>query len=252
MTHLIILGSSNAVPSIDHENTHLAVITRDRKILVDCASNPVVRLQLAGLDANEITDIILTHFHPDHVSGIPLLLMDMWLMGRIQPLNIYGLDFTIQRVESMMALYSWAEWPNFFKVNFFRIPEDKMAIVLNDDQICIYSSPVKHFLPNICLRMEFKNEQKNLAYSCDTEPCQAVVDIARGVNILLHEASGPYKGHSSAAQAGDAAREAGVGELYLIHYPTGRYAAGDPLEEAREHFPGKVMLAVDFMKIEMN
>jgi ribonuclease Z len=251
MTHLIILGSSNAVPSIDHENTHMALITHERKVLIDCASNPVVRLQLAGVEANEITDIILTHFHPDHVSGIPLLLMDMWLMGRRQPLNIYGLHYTLDRVETMMGLYGWAEWPNFFTVNFCRIPADEMAIVLCDEHICIYSSQVKHFLPNICLRIELKDEKKSVAYSCDTEPCQSIIDISRGVDILIHEASGPFKGHSSAAQAADAARAANVGALYLIHYPTGRYATGDPLAEARARFPGEVVLAVDFMKIEL-
>ena len=252
MTHLIILGSSNAVPSIDHENTHMALITNERKVLVDCASNPTVRLQLSGVEPNEITDIILTHFHPDHVSGIPLLLMNMWLMGRRHPLNIYGLHYTIDRVETMMGLYGWSEWPNFFTVNFCRIPADDMALVLEDEHICIYSSLVKHFLPNICLRIELKSEHKSLAYSCDTEPCQAVIDISRGVDILLHEASGPFKGHSSAAQAGNAAREADVGALYLIHYPTGRYATGDPLAEARTTFQGQVVLAVDFLKIEMD
>jgi len=249
MTHLIILGSSNAVPSIDHENTHMAIITPGRKVLVDCASNPVVRMEMGGVDANEITDIILTHFHPDHVSGIPLLLMDMWLMGRRQPLNIHGLHYTLDRIETMMGLYSWAEWPNFFSVNFCRIPADDMAIVLNDEQMCIYSSPVKHFLPNICLRVELKKEKKSLAYSCDTEPCQAIIDISRGVDVLLHEASGPFSGHSSAAQAGEAARQAGAGALYLIHYPTGRFATGNLIEEARTRFSGEVILAADFMKI---
>ena len=89
MQKVIILGSSNAVPSRDHENTHMAIIGNGRSILVDCVSNPVVRLEQAGVDFNELTDIIITHFHPDHVSGVPLLLMDMWLMGRTKPINIY-------------------------------------------------------------------------------------------------------------------------------------------------------------------
>ena len=75
--------------------------------------------------------------------------------------------------------------------------------------------------------------------------------MSRGVDFLLHEASGPFPGHSSAAQAGNLARQAEVGTLYLIHYPTGRYASGDPVAEAREHFPGIVIQAVDFMKINL-
>jgi ribonuclease Z len=252
MAHLIILGSSNAIPSPGHENTHMAIITSERKVLIDCASSPVIRLEQAGVEINSITDIILTHFHPDHVAGLPLLLMDMWLMGRRQPLNIYGLKYTIDRAETMMALYNWAEWPGLFKVNFFPVLAENRAIVLSDARICIYSSPVKHFLPTICLRLDLKAANtKSIAYSCDTEPCQAVLDISQGVDILLHEAAGPSAGHSSASQAGDLARQAGVGALYLIHYPTGRFSSGDLVAEARLKFPGKVLLAVDFMKIDL-
>jgi ribonuclease Z len=252
MPKLIILGSSNAIPSEDHENTHLAITSAERTVLIDCVSNPIVRLQQAGVDVGSITDIILTHFHPDHVGGVPLLLMDMWLMGRRQPLNIYGLHYTLDRVETMMGLYGWIEWPNFFTVNFCRIPADDMAIVFDAPDICVYSSPVKHFLPNICLRIEFKKQKKTLAYSCDTEPCQAVYDLARGANILLHEAAGHFMGHSSAAQAGEAAKLAGVDTLYLIHYPTGRYAISDLVAEARTRFNGEVKLATDFMQIDLN
>ena len=85
MAKLIVLGSSNAIPTKDHENTHLAVVCRDRTVLIDCVSNPIVRLEQAGIDPLMISDVILTHFHPDHVSGVPLLLIDLWLMGRCTP-----------------------------------------------------------------------------------------------------------------------------------------------------------------------
>ena len=251
MAKLIVLGSSNAIPSREHENTHMAIVCRSRTVLVDCVSNPVVRLEQAGIDPASLTDIILTHFHPDHVSGVPLLLMDLWLMGRHTPLNVYGLHFTIDRVEAMMGLYSWSEWPNFFTVNFCRVPADEMALVLDVDDMRVYSSPVKHFLPNIGLRIELKAEKKSLVYSCDTEPCKEVERLAAGADILLHEASGPFAGHSSAAQAGEIARQAEVGALYLIHYPTGRYASGDLVSEARTRFSGDVHLATDLMEIEL-
>ena len=48
MPKVIILGSSNAVPSKDHENTHLVIIGEERTILVDCVSNPIVRLGAGG------------------------------------------------------------------------------------------------------------------------------------------------------------------------------------------------------------
>ncbi len=249
MAELIVLGSSNAIPTPGHENTHFIILGRERNVLVDCASNPIVRLEQAGVPLDSINDVILTHFHPDHVSGVPLLLMDLWLLGRHAPLNIYGLDFTLERLKTLMDLYSWSQWPDFFPVNFLRIPDDKMAVVLDASDMCIYASQVEHFLPNVGLRFEFKAEDKVLAYSCDTEPCSSVVQLASGADILLHEAAGLYPGHSSAAQAAEIARQAEVGMLYLIHYPTGRFASDDLLSDAQAHYLGPVHLATDFLHI---
>ena len=251
MPKVIILGSSNAVPSIHHENTHLVIVGEERTILIDCVSNPIVRLEQAGVDFNALTDIVITHFHPDHVSGVPLLLMDMWLMGRTKPLNIYGLHYTMDRLEDLMGFYSWAEWPNFFPVGFYRLPEAEMAHVLDCNDFKVYSSPVHHLIPTIGLRVECKNPGKVLAYSCDTEPCEQTVRLAEGADILIHEAAGAHYGHSSAEQAGEIATKAEVGELYLIHYPTGRFANGDLLGEAGKSYKGDVTIAIDFMTIEL-
>ncbi len=251
MPRVIILGSSNAVPTSEHENTHMAVVGEQRVVLVDCVSNPVVRLEQAGLALDDITDIILTHFHPDHVSGLPLLLMDMWLMGRRKPLNIYGLHHTLDRMEELMRLYGWSEWPEFFPVAFCRLPVDEKTTVLECPDFNIFSSPVQHFLPTVGLRFEFNVNGKVLAYSCDTEPCPQVVRLADGADVLIHEAAGPSPGHTSAEQAGEIAAQAEVGELYLIHYPTGRYAHGDLVAEARRRFQGPVKMAEDFMVIDV-
>jgi ribonuclease Z len=251
MPKVIILGSSNAVPTKDHENTHLIIVGRERTILVDCVSTPVVRLEQAGVDFNTLTDVVITHFHPDHVAGIPLLLMDMWLMGRTKPINIYGLHFTMDRLEDLMGFYGWDEWPNFFPVGFYRLPNAEMASVLDCAEFKILSSPVHHMIPTIGLRVECKERSKVLAYSCDTEPCEQTVRLAAGADILIHEAGGATFGHSSAEQAGEIATKAEVGKLYLIHYPTGRFAKGDISAEARKTFQGEIIVARDFMTIEI-
>jgi ribonuclease Z len=251
MTKLIVLGSSNAIPTRDHENTHLALLSQNQTVLIDCVSNPILRLEQAGIDPLKITDIILTHFHPDHVSGVPLLLMNLWLMGRLVPLNIYGLDFTLERVKTMMNLYSWSDWPDFYPINFCSVALDEMASVFESDDLRVTSTPVRHFVPNIGLRIEFKDTGKSVVYSCDTEPCAEVERLAQGADVLLHEAAGLFPGHSSAAQAGEVARQAEVGALYLIHYPTGSYASGDPVAEAKTRFPGNVQLATDFLEIDL-
>jgi ribonuclease Z len=247
---LIILGSANAIPDEKHENTHMAIVGEEGIVLIDCVNNPVVRLAAAGIALDHVGDIILTHFHPDHVSGVALLLMDMWLLGRKKPLNIYGLAYTLDRVEKVMEFYDWATWPHFFPVSFRRVPEGEMKPVLAGEEFRIFCSPVHHLIPNIGLRVEFLKTGKTLAYSCDTEPCQEVVRLAAGVDVLIHESSGATLGHTSPEKAGEIASQAEVGALYLIHYPTRTVDPRSFIQEAKKKYSGPVALAEDLMVLE--
>ena len=250
MPKLIFLGTAHAIPDEQHENTHLAVVGQKRIALIDCVSNPILRLPKAGVDFTKLTDLILTHFHPDHVSGVPLLLMNMWLLGRRQPLDIYGLHHTLDRIEDMMGFYEWESWPNFFSVVFHRLPLEEMTLVLENEEMRVLSSPVRHLIPTIGLKVEFLVTKKSFVYSCDTEPCPQVVNLANGVDVLVHEAAGASPGHSSASQAAGIAEAAKAAALYLIHYRTREFDPGSLIVEAKEVFPGPVILAKDFMELE--
>jgi ribonuclease Z len=250
MTKLVILGSSYAITSPDHENTHMAIVGRKKTVLIDSPGNPLVRLKKIGVPIEQISDLVLTHFHPDHVAGVPLFLMDLWLLGRQNPLVIHGLDFTLERVEKVMELNNWKRWPGFYPVSFNRIPEEEMVAVVDHGEYKMYASPVRHLIPTIGLRVEFTNSQKTMAYSCDTEPCPEVIRLAGGVDVLIHEAAGAARGHSSPQQAGQIAQAAEVNSLYLIHYPTWDINPQPFIAEAQETFGGKVNLAVDMMEIE--
>ncbi len=250
MPKLIILGSSNAVSDEQHENTHLALIGSQRSVLIDCPGNPLRQLSSAGVDHQQITDLVLTHFHPDHVSGVGLFLMDTWLLGRKDALDIYGLDYTIDRTEKLMGFYDWQTWPNFFPVSFHRLPEEEMVLVLENEEFRIFASPVCHIIPTIGLRIESTRTNKVVAYSCDTEPCPQVERLGAGVDVLIHEASGASYGHTSPAQAGEIASRCQARALYLIHYPTRGFDGDILVREAQANFRGPVSLAKDFLELE--
>jgi ribonuclease Z len=99
---------------------------------------------------------------------------------------------------------------------------------------------------------------KSVAYCTDTRPCRASVELARGVDLLIHEATytedlageAHEYGHSTAAEAARIALEAGARRLLITHFST-RY--GDPsvlLDEARAFFPN-TLLAQDLMEVEV-
>lgn len=250
MGRVCILGSAFAVADEGHENTELLIEEGEHCVLVDCANSPIGRLKKVGVAFDQITDIFLTHFHPDHVAGVPGFLMESWLLGRTHPLHIYGLPHAIDRMEAMLALYDWKKWPGFYPVIFHRLPEQEMSLALGSAHLKIYTSPVKHLIPTIGLRVEFIQENKVLAYSCDTEPCPQVIELARGADGLVHESTGASVGHSSAAQAAHIALQANARRLYLIHYSSKPEEQAMLLSEAQKVYPGKVNLAVDGMTLE--
>jgi len=110
---------------------------------------------------------------------------------------------------------------------------------------------VKHFIPTLGLRMELPHSQKVITYSCDTEPCPAVTRLAQGADWLIHEAAGASTGHSSAAQAAEMARQAGVGGLCLVHYAAGKPEFLQSIEQARQIFTGEIKTAEDFSTLEV-
>ncbi len=248
MSIITFLGTASAVPNKDQQNSHLIVETGSHTIMVDCVGNPVVRLEQAGIDPLSITDLILTHFHPDHVSGTPLLLMDLWLLERVQPLSVHGLADVIDRTEAMMDLFEWQKWKGFYPVHFSKLPERDYSLLMEADDIKIWASPVCHMIPNIGIRMVL--QEGIVCYSSDTGPCDDVVHLARDADILIHEATGEGLGHSSPEQAGEIAQQAGVRKLYLIHYPKG-IDPYDYVQRAKINFSGEVYLTRDLMKINL-
>jgi ribonuclease Z len=247
MNRFIILGSANAVPKIGQENTHLYAQAANKRILVDWGDNALVSLKKNKVDPNTITDLVLTHFHPDHAGSLPLFIMTMWLEKRTLPLKIHGLEFTLDRAKALLGLFGWNNWAGIYPVSFNPVNDEGLTTLIQDVNVKVTGMPVKHLIPTIGLRIDFK-DGKSVTYSCDTEPCENLMSLAKGADILLQESAGPGKGHTSAAQAGEIATTANVKHLVLIHYD--QSAGGQQLiKAAQENYKGEVSLAVDGMSL---
>jgi ribonuclease Z len=248
MAQIVVLGSAAAVSDAEHDNTHLLLVgERSTPILIDAGSNPLGKIKNMGIDDETVQDVILTHFHPDHVSGVPNMLMHMWLLGRKAPLRFYGLHHCLNRMEDMLMAFSWDEWPNFFPVTFNRVSERWAAPVMENEDFHITAWPVQHFVPTIGLRIVNKVNGRVLAYSCDTEPTDSLYELAADApDMFIHEAAGPPPGHSTARQAGELATKVGAKSLYLIHYQVWNTDPTPLVGEAREVYNGPIHLSRDF------
>ena len=228
--HLLGTGSANAGP--DRTTTMLAVEHGDRLVLVDCGGDAVQRMQACGLDPVALTAVVLTHEHPDHISGYPLLIEKLWLMGRTEPIDVYGPAPTLAKAQALFAVYDTDQWDGVPERRFHPVALEPGAAVL-EGEMTITATPVDHPVPTIGLR--FESSDGVLAYSCDTAHCDAVAELAAGADVLIHEATGslPHV-HSSPEEAAETARQSGAGRLVLVHAPSETPDSG--LDGARELF----------------
>jgi ribonuclease Z len=251
MARLVFLGTASAVAHEGHGNTYMVFEGDNGSILIDCAAEPLLRLKRAGIHHSDLSDLIITHFHPDHVSGIPNLLMDMWILKRKENLSIHGSEHSISRVKKMMALFEWDTWQGMYPVTFHTVPLSEKSLVLENADFIIHASPGDHLIPTLGLRFENSDSGFSITYSGDTNPVDSIIRLAEKTDLLIHEAAGPYQGHSTPAEAGEIASRSQAGGLYLIHYPLyGDITAEGLADEAKKTFPGEVILAEDFMEIE--
>jgi ribonuclease Z len=245
MPKLIVLGTAASVPDAEHDTVGLALHTPEGTVLIDCGGSPLYRLACAGVDLDEIRAVVLSHRHADHLYGLPMLVQGLWLAGREAPLPIYGSAEALNVAHKLLELFSLVEREGIFAIESHSVPPREGQRVLNIGSIGITSAPVAHGkVTTLALRLDNTATGRAVVYSADTEPCSALVRLAAGADLLLHEATGEHDGHSSPAEAAEIAREAGVGQLALIHYPV----RGVNLEGWRQQaagFPGPVVLARD-------
>ena len=250
MPKVVILGTASFIPDETHENTHMLLQDEHGCVLIDSGSNPLISLKRAGLPVDQLCTLVLTHFHPDHMSGVPNLLMGLWLMGRTRPLAIRGLNVTLDKIHALMNLFEWKDWPGFYPVTFEPVQPIAGSTILETPDWRVQMAPAHHLVPSIALKVTTQPGGKTLVYSSDTSPCDAVAQLARGADVLVHEATGPQSGHSSAAMAGSIARQAGVGRLALIHYHS-YLNPQDLIAEARSTYYGPITVLRDLDVIEL-
>jgi ribonuclease Z len=248
MVRLIVLGSSSLVATETRRPTHLACLGDKNGLLIDCGVSPRGRLEALGVGRDRIGDVFITHFHPDHAAGLPLFLMELCLRRRKKPIRIHAGAETILRIRRTLQMSGWRTMPGLFPVEFRSVKRKKGEPVFENSDFRVTSTPVRHVVPTLGVRVDFPGTGKGFVYSADTEPSAGLAALARDTDLLIHEATGAGAGHSSAAQAASVARQARAARLLLVH--TDPYADREAiLAQARAMFPGRVRIASDKMEI---
>lgn len=249
---MVVLGSAWALSSATRDNTFLFFDTPGGGLLIDCAGSPFHKLLKVGGDPGKLKGVILTHAHPDHIYGLPSLIHELWLWGREEPFYIYA-DVRSQRAaRTLIGLFGL--WDKPMPLELVPIPQEEGFLLLDTEEYTIHTTPVRHLGPTNAVRVTPKIGKRVVTYSSDTRPCEELVALAKGTDLLFLEctAEEPHRVHLTPEQAGEIAQEAGAKELVLVHYLESM--ARDPegtIARVRKFFEGPVRLAQDFETYEL-
>lgn len=105
MSRIKILGSGDAFHSGGRFQTSFLLNSNNKNILIDCGCGSLQQMKKFGYSTNEINSVIISHFHGDHIAGLPFLLMDMARLNRQSPLYIFSPEGGKQKINDALKLF---------------------------------------------------------------------------------------------------------------------------------------------------
>lgn len=243
---LTIVGWSGSFPGPESPASCYLIDTGDFRLVLDLGNGALGALQrytgLADVDA-----ICLSHLHADHCLDMcGYSVFQNYHPDGPQPrIGVYGPPGTPERLARALGSEHLGMADAF---DFTTLTTGQIEI----GPLRITTAHVNHPVETFAFRIEHAGQV--LAYSADTGPCDELIELARGADVLLSEASFidgpglPADLHLTARQAGEHAARAGVGELVLTHL----VPWNDPatcLDQASEVFTGPLRLASSGLRI---
>lgn len=142
MVKLIFLGTSDAIPDANRNHTAVLLIHEGEQILVDCGEGTQRQFRKAGLNPLKVTRLLITHWHGDHVLGIPGLLQTLAFSDYHKTLYIYGPKGTKKYVQEIIKSFVFV---NKFSIKIEEI--DKEGIFFETDDFYLESKKLFHGPP---------------------------------------------------------------------------------------------------------
>ena len=278
MLKVTLLGTGGTQPLPDRALAAAAVTVAGRSVLLDCGEGTQVGLRRYGVSAYRLSAVLLTHYHGDHILGLPGLLQTLGSLNRTEPLTVYGpagLDAVARPVMALAGAQPypvlWREADAPFAVDALKITPFPLAhrvpccgyrlhlpragrfdaarakaagIPLEYWRVLQAGQSIGGFAPGDVLGPPRRG--LTVVYATDTRPCPAVLEAARGADLLCMDSTyaddtdlpkAKLYGHATCRETGALAAEAKVRRLWLTHYSAAVTDPAPGLAAARTQYP---------------
>lgn len=244
--------------------------------VVDCGNGVANQLAKAGVSLDRLQRIFITHNHSDHVADTGNLIDLAWSSGLTTPVTVYGPPPIRAIVRDQLAALAYDVEARIREEG--RVPiaplvsvEERAepGVVLRDGNVTVRSALVDHETVRPAFAYRFDTPDRSIVISGDTRYSDNLVALAKGADLLIHEAIyGPAidrmagenattlrdhlrNSHTVAEDVGKVAARAGVKKLVLSHLVPGDGQVTDAmwLAAVRMAYHGEVVIGRDLMEV---
>jgi ribonuclease BN (tRNA processing enzyme) len=279
-TKLILLGTKGG-PRVDGERSNPStLITIDgTPYLIDCGYGTARQLVRAGVALQNMRHIFFTHMHSDHNLDYGGVVYGAWATGLKSVVDVYGMPPLKEMTEAFMQMMRFdidtriadegrPDLRKLVAVHEF----DRPGVILENAQVKVSAARVVHPPIEQAYAYRFDTRDRSIVISGDTNYSTALIELARGADVLVHEvmylpavdalakrvANGAtlkehlLASHTITEDLGKVAAAAGVKKLVLSHFVPGDVPSiTDEMwtQDVRKHFKGEIVVGRDLMVI---
>lgn len=157
MLEICLLGTGGMMPLPNRWLTALTLRYKGRLLLIDCGEGTQITMKLLGWSFKSIDYIFFTHYHGDHISGLPGLLLTMGNSDRVEPLTLIGPPGLEKVVKSLLVIAP--ELP--FEIRYIEL-QGKADQEEAFGDFFVRPFPLKHGIPCFGYSVEIKRTPKFL------------------------------------------------------------------------------------------
>jgi len=267
-----LLGTGSPIPNPDRAGPSSLVRAGGATLLVDCGRGVVMRLAGAGLFPVNLSAVLLTHLHSDHISDLNDVVTTHWVMTTEPvPLHVFGPPGTQQVIDGLLAMLAADQGYRLAHHEDLTYPptvavhevEPGGTLDVGGARVVIGATDHRPVTPTVGYR--FEHDGASAVLAGDTVPCAGLDQLAAGADIYVQTViradlvrNLPNRRiqdildyHSTVEQAAQTATRAGVKKLVLTHYvPAMMPGQEDEWRAlAAAHFTGEIVLGNDLMTI---